>query len=320
MELIEYFALSGGSVKGLFSLGALLGLELTGMIDRIKGGVGTSIGGMIMAMIVMGYKMKDIATIAYELSLEDIIKNGNPLSILTKGYMSDWKEITSRVKKFITKVGFSRDVTLFELWEKTKKHLVLVTVCKFDKEGKDTGKIILLDHDTFPDLKLSKALKMTMALPWIFKPVEHLGKYYIDGGCRLNYPINVFPFEKTLGIRIGKRGHFGMKIPFQPPKQKTKINNTLGNPFVGGLFQNFVSIFELLFFLIDVMSEEIEKQILKGIRYNEICGIPGNFSLASFNIDNKDKMIMMKKGVNASIKYVNNPQPKTMEEWDQIYD
>jgi len=48
-----------------------------------------------------------------------------------------------------------------------------------------------LNHKTDPDLLLYKAITMSSAFPFVFKPIEYNGEYYIDGGLCNNFPFNM---------------------------------------------------------------------------------------------------------------------------------
>jgi predicted acylesterase/phospholipase RssA len=47
-----------------------------------------------------------------------------------------------------------------------------------------------ISYKTFPDLQLVKALTMTAAIPFIFKPVIIDNKCFVDGGLVLNFPLD----------------------------------------------------------------------------------------------------------------------------------
>lgn len=100
------------------------------------------------------------------------------------------------IKRLIKGKGFDENITLKELFEKTKKRLIITSVCV------NTMELCYLTHDTEPDLPLYVALKMSTAIPFIYCPIEYKNNLYIDGGCFDNYPISYFKNEidKTLGI------------------------------------------------------------------------------------------------------------------------
>jgi predicted acylesterase/phospholipase RssA len=299
----EYLALSGGGVKGVFSAGVLLALEHLGLLKNIKGVAGTSIGGLICVMYVTGYTGKEIATYACDTPFSEMLERIDPIRFMARGYISGGKWIKERLRQIIGARTQQPDITMEQLFARTGVHLVLCSVCRED------GQLALMDHNTFPDLPVWRALRMTMALPWIFKPVPWKGKSYMDGGCRLNYPMNVFPIEKTLGIRIGIRGQASEMIPVKmdrsPGKKKSK------NLFKD-IMKTLLSMIDLLVFLLDTMTEEVETQMLKGQRFREIDGAVEDVSTLSFDISTEDKEKMVMAGVSRAIEYVLDPQWKTV--------
>ena len=48
----------------------------------------------------------------------------------------------------------------------------------------------LVSNNTHPNLLLYKAITMSSAFPFVFKPIEYNGEYYIDGGLCNNFPLN----------------------------------------------------------------------------------------------------------------------------------
>ena len=75
----------------------------------------------------------------------------------------------------------------------------------------DTFQIVDITHETFPDLKVIDALKMTCIIPIMFIPVTYNNKRYVDGGVVSNYPLKqclsnlpITEHDKVLGIHIYK--------------------------------------------------------------------------------------------------------------------
>jgi len=73
-----------------------------------------------------------------------------------------------------------------ETFEKTKKKLIITTTCL------DDDMVCYISHIEEPDMPLYLAIKMSMCIPLFYIPIFYKGKYYIDGGCKDNYPISIF--------------------------------------------------------------------------------------------------------------------------------
>jgi predicted acylesterase/phospholipase RssA len=298
----EYLALSGGGVKGVFSAGVVLALDDLGLLENIKGMVGTSIGALISALYILGFSGKEIATFACNMDFSKLVERADPIRFMSRGYMFKAKPLKEKLQEFVRLKTLDKNYTLGQLFQKTGKHLLIVAVCKED------GKLALMDHttDEFSDLPVWKAIRMSMSIPLGFKPVFWKGKHYIDGACRLNYPIHIFPIEKTLGIRIGVRGHNTSTLPVSENKNDKNI--------LKGLMHSVFSMFNLLIVIMNAISEEAEIQTLKGLKFREIDGmIDENVSTLSFNISSEKKIKMVMSGVAQTLKYVIDPKWKMVE-------
>lgn len=301
----DYVAISGGGTKGVFAVGVVLALDYLGLLTNIKGIVGTSIGGLIGTMYILGFTGNEIANYASDTQFSTLLQRPDPIRFISRGYICNGKLIKQKLKELIFEKTQNENITLGELYIKTGKHLILTAVCREDSQ------LALLDHtsDTFSDLPLWRALRMTMSFPYVFKPEKWKEKHYIDGGCRLNYPITVFPIEKTLGIRIGVRGHRSSMLPFSVENPSSKLSKN--HPLTGFIY-NLYSMLELLIVVINAISEEAEIQALKGLKFREIDGLIENTSTLSFDVSHEDKVKMIMHGISRAIECLVDPQWKTV--------
>lgn len=194
---VHYFVFGGGGTRGIAYAGALLewltytkyNLQL-----NLKGCAGTSIGGLYAAALCCGLPMEQIMAIAKDTNLVDIV-NIDVTNLWSYWGMESGTSIAAWLTKFIG------DITFRELYENTGRYLELVVT------NLNTGKAEYLSHSTFPDMKVSKGVAITMALPPVFAPIKLLnGHMYIDGGVIDNYPIRRFEASEVLGFRV-KWGH-----------------------------------------------------------------------------------------------------------------
>jgi predicted acylesterase/phospholipase RssA len=65
---------------------------------------------------------------------------------------------------------------------------------------------VYLTPETHPNVKLWKAMRMSMSVPVIFSAFRYRNKIYIDGGLRNNFAIETAPNSpSTLGILLGSK-------------------------------------------------------------------------------------------------------------------
>lgn len=186
--------LSGGAIKGIAHIGVLKALEIKNMIQHIHTYVGTSVGGMILALYILGYKADELYEIVKHLEMNKV-KSITFANLLEYYGLDNGNKIEYVLKRLITAKNFNENITLKELYNKTKKTLILTTVCLNDM------KAYYLSHETEPDLSLCKAIRMTISIPIYYTPVRHKNNYYVDGGCIDNYPIHIFNenIEQVIG-------------------------------------------------------------------------------------------------------------------------
>ncbi len=189
--------LAGGGVKGLYIIGCLKYLEEKGLLKDIDTYAGTSIGGILSFMLNIGYTVDEMYKFSkiFDLSKTtdiNITSIFNTFSICTNDNLE--KVIINQLKL----KNINQDIKLIELYKKTKKKLILTTVCI------NTKKVEYISYETYPELSVITAIKMTSAVPILFPFIEYNDKKYVDGGLLENFPIKIFDdqLDKVIGINI----------------------------------------------------------------------------------------------------------------------
>lgn len=195
----------GGGMRGIGIIGALSYFEQKDYTwNKVAG---TSAGALIASLVSAGYSSKD---------LKDMIINLNFLKFLD----------TNKLQKFplVGKaIGFIKEKGLYSgdyLEDWVSNLLMVKNIYSFGdlkSSGKGDLKIIASDITkrrilTLPDdlpsygidpdsFSISKAVRMSISIPFYFKPVELKGKdgisYIVDGGICCNFPIDIFDENTT---------------------------------------------------------------------------------------------------------------------------
>lgn len=200
----------GGGVRGIGLVGALTYLEKEGFTWRRL--AGTSAGAIIAALLAAGYKAKD---------MQSILSNINFLKFLDKSPARRIPVIGTAYGVLKENGIYSGDY--FENW--IYGLLKLKGIIKFKDlyiDGNMKLRVVasditrkktlvlpedLSDYNIDPmEFEVARALRMSMSIPFYFKPVKMKFKggvsYIVDGGVSWNYPITIFDKDNTSDIPV----------------------------------------------------------------------------------------------------------------------
>lgn len=189
--LFDTLVLSGGGIKGIQMLGALQYSYDKKILSDIKAYIGTSVGGIICYLLILGYMPKEIIANKLLTKLLGKIRSFDMVSLINGEGVIPFSEIQQIIEMFtLEKAG--KFFTMKELEERYGKKLYLCTY------NMSTAKECLISVETHPSMPVITALRMTSNLPLIFDRFKYENDYYLDGGLS-----NMFPIDH--GIKIGKK-------------------------------------------------------------------------------------------------------------------
>jgi predicted patatin/cPLA2 family phospholipase len=164
---------NGGCIRGIGYIGFLYYLEKNDLIKNIKTMRGTSMGALIIAFYLIGYDSKSMIQKLIEIDLTEIV-DIEFSKVLNRSSLLEGKGMEKILKKFI-KCKNCKDITFSQLYEKTGIH--------FTVTGSDivNYKSVNFNHETFPDMKLVTALRITSAIPFVFPPIKYKDGLFTDG-------------------------------------------------------------------------------------------------------------------------------------------
>jgi hypothetical protein len=201
LDTIQYLCLSTGGTNGLVFVGVLKALETEfcnaklNFYSHLQGVSGASIGSLIGTAIVLGFNSNEIRTIwqTWSEKYQDRL-HVNVLELMShKGLISP-SVIEDVVNELmITKYGpDAKGFTFADLFHRTHK-ILAIAVYNLSTQHNE-----ILDHQSTPALSIAKAVSMSCAIPFIFRPVEYNQCMYTDPGISNPLPYNVFPINKSL--------------------------------------------------------------------------------------------------------------------------
>ncbi len=217
-------SLSGGGLRGIAHLGVLKSLNENEIYPEII--CGTSMGAIIAALYAAGMDYQDIKKIAY--SIESSILDLNIFGILKsllKFQIPNGIFKGNRIERLLKKKTKNINIKNIE----NMKLAVIATnldggenVVFTNCEVNDSGKMVYIN-----DVTLSKAVRSSISLPIIFKPIYYGNYTLIDGGIVNNCPCNV---SQKLGADIVISSDISYNGTKMSNKRNGKeiIQNTIG--------------------------------------------------------------------------------------------
>ncbi len=211
--------LGGGGAKGAAEVGVLLALEEAGLqFDYITG---TSIGSIIGALYSCGYRAKEIETLFLSQSwLKLLTDTGNRRSRRHRGRHSDSDGEGNQDE--IDGIGLSRGEQVVELFDSLTRQSSDI---EFDSlpipfrcvaTELRTQEQVILKSGSLP-----LAMRASMSIPGMFKPVHLNGQTLVDGGMQNNLPVDVVKdmgAEYVIAIDLSQAKHtprnFSLKETF----------------------------------------------------------------------------------------------------------
>ena len=167
--------IGGGGYSGFHFIGALEYIHQKNLLD-LKNFYGTSIGALIGTLYVSGTEPKSMINMFQKIKLEDIVKY--EFTNIQNGLLDD--SLLDTLVSFVTD-KYKADINLYEFSKITKVNINIYATNVTKNE------YTCLSNETNPEVKLKDALKASMSIPFLFKPVEINGEIYIDGCCKNLY-------------------------------------------------------------------------------------------------------------------------------------
>ena len=171
-------SLSGGGVRGLFSLQILMLLKLNmegSLLDKVDVVVGTSVGSIVAIVLALGWLDDDEQNVKemFDENCADMFRNKSPNMLMHPKYDGEGKQ---QVLRRIFGYKKLRDVRV----------PVVITAT-----NASDGSPRLFRWDTDGDLDIVEVLDASTAAPTYYPPVMINDIYYCDGGIVSNEPLDV---------------------------------------------------------------------------------------------------------------------------------
>lgn len=167
--------LSGGSFKGFAYIGVVKALKKLDLLKNLNVFIGTSIGSVFAFLLSLNSYVEEIEELITKIDFNNLF-NYNLKNLYLNYGLNDGKKITKILKSFLDKKNYNPKLTFKELYDKTKNILIINATNITNKQNE------IFDYINTPNLKIIKAIRMSISVPFIFSPVKYNNCFYVDGG------------------------------------------------------------------------------------------------------------------------------------------
>lgn len=248
----KYIVIEGGGVKIIPAAGSVRALYDNGIIENLIKFAGSSAGAILATALACEYSPIEIDNLMLDTDFskfqDDNIGIARDSYHIIKDYgfchgdyFENWMENNIKHKLKKSKATFK------DLKDIKNKNLYITSLCV------DDDKTYIFSYENTPNMVISKAVRMSMSIPFFFKPVKYNNKYYVDGGVSDNYPINIFDevidsnenkvdekiIDKTLGLKLMSKGEVRDGRIFY-----SKMNTTNIMQFTGSILSHILNHIE----------------------------------------------------------------------------
>lgn len=277
MEKIDTLVLSGGGVKGIAYVGVFKKLKELNI--NIKEICTVSVGAIMGLLYVLGYNYEELVS---EIKMQnmDTLRDIKISNFLSKYGIDSGKNIIKWIEYLLEGKGYSKDITFMELYNNTSiKYRVLAT-------NLNKYETMIFDYINCPDMKITRAIRMSIGIPFVFTVQKYKGDVLVDGAIVNNYPIDLYKdrLESVLGMNVVtsvEKGDIG------------KINQVIGD--ISGYIFNVMNCF--LVHRSKLLLSEYKMRTLSVTLGGKVI------STMSFNITNEEKEVLIECGYKSACEF-----------------
>lgn len=275
-DKIDTLVLSGGGIKGIAYIGVFK--KLREMDIKIKEICCVSVGAIMGLLYMLEYSdnelIEEIKTRNFD-NLKDI-KIGN---FINRYGIDTGKNIVRWLEELLERKGYDKDVTFLDLYKKLSiKYRVLAT-------NLNRYESTIFDYTTNPMMKITRAVRMSISIPFVFTVQRYMGDIHIDGAIVNNYPIELYKdrLDNVLGMNV---------ITMAEKGNCKNVNQLIED--ISGYIYNVMTCF--LIFKSKTLLEEYKKRTLS------VC-IEDIMSAMNFDIDNEMKEKLVNCGYKSACEF-----------------
>lgn len=196
-EIYEGMVIAGGGTNVFNLVGGIKYCIENKKIDinKINTYIGTSAGSYVCTMLALGFKIEDVI----DVYINDIssklnfnFKNINISDRINDKSIYSNKTLIESYETVFIKYNDGQIPSLLDIKNNYGKNIIY-TVYNLTK-----NKLEYLNYENSPELLVTHACAMSSCIPFVFNPIEYNKCFYIDGGIKSNYSIEITELYKNI--------------------------------------------------------------------------------------------------------------------------
>lgn len=282
--MIDTLVISGGGVKGVVFIGVFKYLEELSDTDikiDIKRIYSVSVGCIIGFLYAIGYTSEEMEKEIFKMDIKSL--QSIRLKTFIKNYgLDSGKRIMTWLEELVERKGYKKTITFRQLFK--LRGIELNIGCTNLNKYKD----VFFNNEISPNLRVIRAIRMSIGIPLVFSSVKYKGEIYVDGGVINSYPIkNVGKTDNILGLKI-----------------------LLNNELKEFIHEKIESMGDYLYHVFYCYMLQKETHTTLALEYSEntIFINPGSIHSINFNLNDKDKGDLIECGYLAAKEYFTKKQ------------
>lgn len=232
-RMYKHLVFSGGGTRVLFFVPALVQLEKNGLLNDIKDYWGTSAGALLAAYLALTHSAAGLHAAIHDIQYTKFrdIDPANIFDMAQSWGMDDGHSLVHEIERIFETcgVGFGKKT----MGDVPNLHIIVSDL--------NSHEILDVNSISYPDVRISEAIRASMGVPFMYKPYKHVGSghYWIDGALKANFPWDLLPDDAArkaaLGFTFDKSWIHGPRtftdymfsmIHFDEPKKMSLLKRT----------------------------------------------------------------------------------------------
>ena len=200
--MFHNIAFSGGGTHTMTFIGCIKYMEENNHLIDIRNIIGASGGSFFALLLMLGWTSERIRVYCEKELVKHLESNRfNILSVFNLPRifgLNNGDFLIKIIEDVLERSGVDPQINFIDITKLFGKNIVIATT------NITSRKIEYLSVDTYPEMKISTAVRMSVSIPILFSPVKYYDDLYVDSMIYNNFPINFFTQFNidTLGINI----------------------------------------------------------------------------------------------------------------------